>query len=160
MAPNPRRQYERIQAVYAKLPKIQCQGKCQKACGPIQMSQLERRKMEAEHGEVKATPPSLVCSMLGPTGQCIAYDLRPMICRMWGVVAGMPCPHGCMPEGGHMPDKEGFALLSEILDIGGRPLSGEMDFLTSEVVEEVFKTPGIADFIKEYVTTTGREYRS
>ncbi|MEV1167420.1 hypothetical protein [Nonomuraea sp. NPDC049784] len=30
---------------------------------------------------------------------------------LWGAVEGMPCEHGCMPEGGLMPDPEAHRLL-------------------------------------------------
>src|SRR2546429_6087610 len=37
-------------------------------------------------------------------GRCTVYEVRPMICRLWGMVEGMQCPHGCVPEGGHLTE--------------------------------------------------------
>lgn len=32
------------------------------------------------------------------TGACSAYRDRPLLCRLWGVVEKLRCPHGCEPE--------------------------------------------------------------
>jgi Fe-S-cluster containining protein len=33
-------------------------------------------------------------------GRCSVYDVRPLVCRLWGLVdaPGLRCEHGCMPE--------------------------------------------------------------
>jgi Fe-S-cluster containining protein len=57
--------------------------------------------------------------MLTAVGRCAVYGIRPMVCRLWGLVEGMPCPHGCRPDGGLLPDTEGRRLLIEAERIGG-----------------------------------------
>jgi Fe-S-cluster containining protein len=46
-------------------------------------------------------PDTHLCVFLLPfTGKCLAYSIRPLVCRLWGVidVPGMRCPFGCIPE--------------------------------------------------------------
>ena len=37
-----------------------------------------------------------MCTQLA-NGRCSIYDQRPTVCRLWGDVPEMPCPHGCTP---------------------------------------------------------------
>lgn len=122
MAPNPRRQRERLEEVYAELPKIKCKGLCSDSCTAIDMSIREREDIKRASGTDCRVGTDGFCNKL-VDGRCSVYDLRPMICRMWGVVESMPCPHGCIPEGGLMPDDEAFPLLTRTLEAGGRPAS-------------------------------------
>jgi Fe-S-cluster containining protein len=102
---------EALEAIYAKLPKMRCKQKCQKACGPIFMSPLEWDRMILAAGERKGDA-SLVCPYLNKVGQCDAYSVRPLICRLWGTVRQMQCPHGCEPER-WMSNTEARLLLRE-----------------------------------------------
>ena len=40
--------------IYAEVPSLQCLGKCQEACGPIEMSPVERRRMEERGDDIPA----------------------------------------------------------------------------------------------------------
>jgi hypothetical protein len=62
--------------------------------------------------------------MLTETQRCRVYEIRPMICRLWGLVKGMPCPYGCRPDGGLLLDSEGKRLLQEAERIGGTDEEG------------------------------------
>lgn len=46
-------------------------------------------------------------------GQCSVYDVRPMICRVWGASEDLVCPYGCRPEPGRrrLTSAETLALL-------------------------------------------------
>jgi hypothetical protein len=83
----------RLHALYARVPAIECKGLCHDACGPILMSQQEARTIghPNDMGDWE-------CPKLSPLGTCSVYEDRPMVCRLWGVVESMPCPHGCVPE--------------------------------------------------------------
>jgi len=50
-------------------------------------------------------------------GRCTVYERRPSICRLWGVVESLACPHGCRPEPRALTDQEGFAFLARIHDV-------------------------------------------
>lgn len=41
---------------------------------------------------------TLTCPLLTPQRRCAAYESRPMICRLWGMVKKMRCPFGCRPS--------------------------------------------------------------
>lgn len=116
MAPNPRRVNARLDALYAELPTIHCQGLCFDSCGPIDMSVRERARIREQAGEVRCE--ALRCSML-VNNRCSVYSIRPMICRLWGLIEALPCHHGCRPEGGLLPDEEGMSLLARSMEIGG-----------------------------------------
>jgi hypothetical protein len=126
-----------LQKIYARLPQLQCKGLCQKACGPIGMSPLEHEAMIAFAG--KPLPPtSLKCPFLAPDGKCSVYPVRPLICRLWGSVKSMRCPHGCTP-GRWLSDDEAFALISRV-----HQLSGQENVFThdvDDVISRAFPLP-------------------
>jgi hypothetical protein len=113
------RQAERaIDALYAKVPEIECKGLCQESCGPILMSRVEWKRITRRVGDAaRHLRPGLTCPMLAPNGRCRVYSNRPLICRLWGVAEGMPCPWGCVPER-YLTDVEAGKLLAEAGRIG------------------------------------------
>ena len=79
--------------LYAGLPDISCLRLCHPACGPIVVPAEEWDRGGTPRGE------SLPCPHLDEgAGLCRAHELRPLICRLWGVVESMRCPWGCEPE--------------------------------------------------------------
>lgn len=99
----------RLLALYAKVPKIECLGKCWESCGPIAIVQLEHERI----GKPKQLDDTLDCPVLTPDNACSQYERRPLICRLWGVVKGMPCPFGCVAER-ILSDEEAHELLDEL----------------------------------------------
>ena len=112
------------EALYARLPSIDCQLRCAKACGPIVATEAEWRRMETATGG-GAWGDATVCPHLDrDAGLCRAHALRPMICRFWGVVETTPCPHGCQPER-WLTAEEASDLIDEAIALsGGRLASG------------------------------------
>lgn len=90
--------------IYSSIPRLNCRGKCQASCGPIMAHAREVEYFEAKTGvafpdAVKVLQSGdLSCPLLNAIGQCSVYRYRPLICRLWGVVAAMPCIFGCTPE--------------------------------------------------------------
>jgi Fe-S-cluster containining protein len=109
--------------LYAQLPRINCQGLCWDSCGPIRMTRAEHRRIRAEthvdipEGRIDAPAMCVALTMLR---RCGVYDLRPMICRLWGVVESLPCTFGCRPER-YLTDPECYELLAQAYDISGEP---------------------------------------
>lgn len=136
MAPNPRRRTAQLEALYARLPRMECQGLCHDTCGPLEVSVLERQRVEAAAGHELTCGERASCSMLTEDRRCSVYEIRPLICRLWGLVESMPCHYGCRPEGGLIPDSEGQQMLVEALQIGGDPGGRERVYrkLTHELV--------------------------
>lgn len=123
----------RLEALYAELPTIECAGRCTESCGPIAMTQLEWERMRAAQplrrkpslmallsaNTYKGTRDALTCPML-QNGRCTVYEVRPAVCRLWGLVEGMPCIYGCKPSR-LMSDAEGFEFLKRVEAVGGGP---------------------------------------
>jgi hypothetical protein len=115
-----------MQAIYDQVPAIaDCAGHCWISCGPASITPWERRRLAlAGHPvtpdeEARRCTTDFWCEALGPDGRCRAYDIRPLICRLWGAVDWLPCPHGCKPKGGWLPNKTAFRLLLEASQLGG-----------------------------------------
>lgn len=113
----------KLDAIYAALPAIDCKRLCQECCGPVMMSQLEWHRIIHRLGKAPQPTPEqakrLQCPMLTDAGDCRVYDLRPMICRLWGLVEKMRCPHGCEPER-WLTDAEAAAILQAAETISRR----------------------------------------
>ena len=109
-----------IDAILDGLPKLECRGMCQESCGPVFMSRVEWRRIIDRLGYAPKGDATMACPMLGrKDGRCRVYDIRPGICRLWGLVASMPCPFGCVPEGGLLSDADGHEVLRRIEEISG-----------------------------------------
>lgn len=112
-----------LDALWATLPAMDCRGDCWDSCGPIRMSEPERARIVAAGGptipDAHVRDGAYVCPALTMFHQCGVYDLRPTICRLWGLVESMPCTFGCRPEGGLIPDAQGYEVLARSLEIAG-----------------------------------------
>jgi Fe-S-cluster containining protein len=85
------------------------------------MSIRERVRIEQRTGRRVDFSPEHGCSMLDEHGRCTVYDIRPMICRLYGTMETMPCPHGCLPVGGLLGERRAKALYDEVDRVGGLP---------------------------------------
>ena len=114
---------QRMRALYERIPALACKRRCQDYCIAVvddgALTALERDRIVALHG-VKSPGPDHACGYLDEAGRCSVYTLRPLVCRLWGVVdlAGMRCPHGCAPER-WLTNAEAHALMIEASEIGG-----------------------------------------
>src|SRR5262245_45255889 len=125
-----------LRKLYAQVPAIACQGQCHTSCGPISLTTAEYRLVVRQRGgrsvpyatelgdEVHLNPPmpAMDCPLLTAAGRCSVYAVRPMICRLWGVVESMPCTYGCRPER-YLTMDEAIALLLQTGLTAGSPLS-------------------------------------
>lgn len=59
------------------------------------------------------------CDALAADGRCSVYDLRPLICRLWGTAKELACPYGCVPEGGWLTYAQTMELLNAARRVGG-----------------------------------------
>lgn len=139
MAPNPRRLDARLEAVYEQVPKIACQGLCHDSCGPIEVGLRERQRIEQRAGKQLACGAGASCTMLTDDRRCSVYDIRPLLCRLWGVLRRMRCPYGCKPER-YLSDEEGFVLMAAMYEIAGAPDRSGLDRLTKELAEHLLDT--------------------
>lgn len=107
-----------LDAVYRKVPRLRCQGKCQDYCGAIPMTRVEWQRITSRLGYAPKGDETLTCPMLTDEGRCSVYRERPLICRLWGAVEDLRCPHGCEPEGGFITRDEARALIDRAEVIG------------------------------------------
>ena len=153
--PRPRRETDAaLQALYDQIPAIpDCRGHCWISCGPLEMSDRENRRIRdagftiTNHLTARQFAGTFWCEALGPDGRCQVYDLRPLVCRLWGAVESMPCPYGCQPER-WLSDAEGRDLVAASLDVGGYGIASNMD-----MVAAAMRIPGMADKLREFVAT-------
>lgn len=124
--PRPRREEDaRLAALYERVPEIpDCAGHCWISCGPVTATWRERQRLRAAGvrlaAEDTARGEAAVhwCEALGPDGRCTVYQLRPLLCRIWGAVRSMACPHGCTPAR-WLTTREASDLVAEALEIAG-----------------------------------------
>ena len=88
-----------LDALYAELPPIACQGRCAISCrGGIVLTDLEARRLQlATHIKPRTTDARGRCVYLTADDRCSVHPIRPLICRTWGVVKMLSCMHGCVP---------------------------------------------------------------
>lgn len=109
-----------LERIYRAVPTVECKGLCAQSCGAIDMSPVERQRI-AELG-VDIPKPSIdtiteACPAL-IDDRCSIYANRPLICRMWGAVESLPCPHGCAATPGLLMDTGAQALIARSLKLG------------------------------------------
>lgn len=113
-----------LDRVYARIPKINCTGQCQDTCNLIPCTEREKARLEKRLGRpfepVNNPPKRIHCTALTAEGKCEAYTIRPLICRLYGVIddSRMRCHHGCKPER-YLTESEITALFRDVARIGG-----------------------------------------
>ena len=103
---------DELQSLRDQVPDAGCKGLCQESCGPILWYRAENEAIIRASGPIRAGRADLTCPYLSSEGQCEIYQVRPMICRLWGSVKAMRCPHGCRPKR-WLTNKEAYSLLDE-----------------------------------------------
>lgn len=106
--------------LYARVPSLECQGKCAESCGPIMVAAAEEKAMrKASSGKsLTFNAQDMTCGYL-KDGRCSVYAKRPLICRLWGAAEGMTCPFGCKPAR-LVSRTEGHVLLDALRRVGGK----------------------------------------
>jgi Fe-S-cluster containining protein len=126
--------HAQLQALYDQIPAIpDCDGSCWTSCGPLDMSDTERARL-ARAG-YRVTPGDKArmqaeefwCEALTDDRRCAVYDMRPLVCRLWGATEDRKCPFGCIPEGGWLTADEGWRLIIESRRIGDHAMPGNAD---------------------------------
>lgn len=111
------RRVEALKELYSELPSLECQGLCSESCNFIGMTVLEQERIQKARGpriEIHMSP----CPALDFMGRCMVYEVRPLVCRMFGVHEDMPCPYGCTPER-WVTKEEGREFMARAQEIGG-----------------------------------------
>jgi hypothetical protein len=110
----PRSVVTRLEELYAEVPAIRCRGLCANSCHSLGLSNVEQTRIAIRRGvRLETTIYPDGCPALTPFRHCSIYDDRPLMCRLWGVVESMPCPHGCVPDR-MLTDREARDLLERL----------------------------------------------
>lgn len=116
-----------LERIYRAVPAVACKGLCAESCGPIDMSAEERRRIDARGVRIlpleELIPVVLAGGDIGHCpalvdDRCSVYEDRPLICRLWGAVESMPCPHGCEVTPGLLVDTGAQALIQRSIKVG------------------------------------------
>lgn len=115
--------FARLDALYAELPPIACKGRCGVSCqGGILLTEAEARRLQlATHRKPRTTDARGRCVYLSAEERCEAHAIRPLICRVWGVVKMLSCMHGCVPAA-WLEDRAFLRLAVAVEEVGGRIL--------------------------------------
>ncbi|MBQ4133278.1 MAG: hypothetical protein IJD04_06050 [Desulfovibrionaceae bacterium] len=101
-------------ALYAQIPSFRCKEGCTECCGPVPFSSWEKAQVKIEPGKLGRR-----CPYLGESG-CLIYENRPLMCRLYGTVPEMKCPHKCRPEK-MLSSQEGRRILAKYRKMAERP---------------------------------------
>ncbi|RJL21048.1 YkgJ family cysteine cluster protein [Bailinhaonella thermotolerans] len=148
-----------LRAIYDQIPEVGCVGRCADVCGPIEMHPRERQRIAQagvpippwqEQLDVLARTGDYSCPAL-IEGRCSVYELRPVICRLWGAAQTLVCPYGCRPaQGGLLSDEDAYGLLAQALAIANPQLDdGAIDRLRRSLAN-----PATRVTMRQYVTRT------
>lgn len=160
------RQLQELHDLYGELPRVKdCKGICWNACGPIDMSDAERRRITelgvdipvftTERSRQWSNNEPLYCPALkfspddypGGVG-CSVYDDRPLICRVWGVGEGdLACPHGCETTG-TLTYEDVCNLMMRSFEIGGH--DGDMAH-AGQLLKEALADPKMKPLMERFM---------
>lgn len=91
-----KKKIKKLHEQYAKVPSANCKGLCHEACAFVMCGDLEKKIISEKHGNKEMLQAE--CPYLLTNKKCGIYDDRPLVCRFYGVVPGLPCPFGCEPD--------------------------------------------------------------
>lgn len=80
--------------LYKKIPRFECIEGCTDCCGPVPWSTYE-----LQQARLSAPPPDnadKTCDF-AKGGRCAIHEHRPLMCRLFGTVDDLRCPHGRGP---------------------------------------------------------------
>lgn len=130
-----------LRELWAQIPDMKnCLGACERSCGPIGCSSMEKKLMEDRAGHKLGTTGKDAaerCNML-VNGLCSVYSIRPSICRLWGVVPSLRCPYGCIPER-ELTDREGYGIMAEAMALAGDADGHDMQELIRAATPEFWQ---------------------
>lgn len=149
-----------LAAIYDRLPGVACKGLCDDSCTQIDASELERQELAARGMQITEDHPHVIldryrvgevppCPALTADRRCSVYEVRPFICRAFGMISAagvtgparfaqpMMCDHGCEPAGAPLTMREFAAAMCDIealsravTGMARAPLPGDSAILT------------------------------
>lgn len=92
---------------FSILPSLPCSSCHCDCCGPVPLSEADVRRIrrhlasqpaaEVERVKVRQRD-AMTCPFVDTERwRCFVYEVRPEVCRQFGQIAGLPCPHAPAP---------------------------------------------------------------
>lgn len=82
-----------LQELYDRLPGMECIPGCTDCCGRAPWSKIEFDRIP-DHRKDEFYKLTYACPYCAVNEGCTVHDIRPFICRYFGVVSGADCPNG------------------------------------------------------------------
>ncbi len=81
--------------MFLKLPVMQCDERCGECCGIVPVTHDEYGAVRRYIRKNGITPidQGVTCPLYHG-GKCTVYEVRPMVCRLFGHVPSLTCPKG------------------------------------------------------------------
>lgn len=119
-----------LREVWDAMPSIECKGLCWQSCSTVPVFPVELELLEERAGhKLNTIPLSYADGRVVGLGRfaepcpflvlqrCTAREVRPTVCRAFGVVDGLRCPHGCQPTR-LLTDEQQFQLFLRVELLG------------------------------------------
>lgn len=132
-----------LDRLYARLPEIRCRGLCWRSCGAVPMAAAEWDRLVVRVGRVPlpvvVDETGAYCPLLTTARHCKAHDIRPMLCRLYGLVddGKMHCEFGCVPDR-WVTEEEAFELLAAADAVGGGATAAQVALLYPDLAKTEF----------------------
>ena len=114
----------KLEALYKKIPKVECKGLCYQSCTLIPATNIEikRAKERLHYNPFQPAKQAMEITKNGKVPPCKAlkndrcsiYHIRPAICRLYAAAEGLDCPFGCKPEDKQLSKQEAYQLIRDI----------------------------------------------
>lgn len=117
---------KQLNIIYGRIPSLKCIPNCHECCGPnfwLPIEAINIRKYLEEHGIKERFTKSLEekCPYI-ENGKCIIYPVRPLVCRLFGVVKNeLECPF-TKPEK-WLSEEEANKIFKEVCELSKGVLS-------------------------------------
>lgn len=116
---------KKLNAIYAKIPGIECKGLCHPSCTIVPAAKIEIKRTKSRMGGKNPFNPVIALKHLQDgankipscgalkDNKCSIYTARPAICRLYGVAEGLECHFGCVPKK-KISKQEAYQIVREI----------------------------------------------
>jgi Fe-S-cluster containining protein len=94
MGKGPSRVAEVHRQIYASIPGFECIEGCTDCCGPVPWSRFELKQAGLSRPPPERADQRCPYSL---AGNCGVHQARPLMCRLFGAVEDLRCPHGRGP---------------------------------------------------------------
>jgi Fe-S-cluster containining protein len=119
-----RKSLAKLEALYKRIPKVECKGLCHQSCTLIPAADIEskRAKERLHYNPFQPAKDAMEITKTGKIPSCRAlkdnrcsiYHIRPAICRLYAAAEGLDCPFGCQPKEAKISKQEAYNLIREI----------------------------------------------